>query len=294
MTGTDRQQLELRPLVLGAGGLVGAALAEHFERRYPHAIAATRVELDITDRWRLEAELERLQPNVVVNAAALANVDRCEADPLLARRVNEEGPAGLAAACAAVGCRLVHISTDYVFDGRIDREAEYDEADPPNPVNVYGLTKLRGELHVLERLAEALVVRTSFVFGPGRPTFVDAIVERLRRGRPVRAVPEWVNRPTHVSVIAAGVERLLLAGETGLWHLASPPAVDKLAFARRVAELAGEDPDRIEAVRAEDLGLPARRPARTPLSTARYERRFGPVLAGWEESLAAHVAAVRR
>ncbi|RMG42959.1 MAG: dTDP-4-dehydrorhamnose reductase [Acidobacteria bacterium] len=279
----------LRPLILGAGGLVGSALGEYFERRYPDTVSATRVELDITDRWRLEAELERLQPNVVINAAALADVDRCEADPLAARRINEEGPANLAAACAGARCKVVHISTDYVFDGNARRE--YDEADPPNPINVYGVTKLRGEMAVLERLPDALVVRTSFVFGPGRPTFADRILEALRRGERVRAVPQWINKPTHTGEIAAGVERLLLAGETGLWHVASSPAVDKLTFARKVAELAGFDPGSIEAVPPEALGLRAPRPLRTPLSTARYEARFGPVLGGWEAALAAHLAA---
>jgi dTDP-4-dehydrorhamnose reductase len=243
-------------------------------------MSAMRAELDITDRWRLEAEIERLQPTVVINAAAISDVDLCEREPELARLVNTEGPRSLAVACRNAGVRLIHFSTDYVFGGESSRE--YDEADPPGPVNEYGRSKLLGEMAVLETLVEAVVLRVSFVFGHGRKTFLDKILERAADGSgPIPVVDGWVSRPTSTEQICAGVELVLGSDVTGVWHLACPPAVSRAAFAREVLTLSGEDPGRAAPHPASDLKLEARRPEFSALSTARFERRFGPVIRTW-------------
>lgn len=281
-----------RPLVIGASGLVGSSLTEYLERRCPHTMSATRAELDVTDRWRLEAEIERLEPTVVINTAAVSDVDLCEREPELARLVNVEGPRSLAAACRSAGVRLVHLSTDYVFGGESSRE--YDEADPPDPVNEYGRSKLLGEMAVLETLVEAVVLRVSFVFGPGRRTFLDKILERAADGSgPIPVVDGWVSRPTSTAQICAGVELVLGSEVTGVWHLACPPAVSRAAFAREVLTLAGEDPDRVAPHPASDLELEARRPEFSALSTARFERRFGSVIRTWSQHVGEYLT-VRR
>jgi dTDP-4-dehydrorhamnose reductase len=272
--------LEIRPLVVGAAGLAGRAVTDRLEELYPHTVSATRAELDITDRWRTEAELERLRPTVVVNCAAEADVDACERDPEAALRINGDGPRHLAEACRNGGVRLIHLSTDYVFDGEAGaRGHEYDEADAPNPVNEYGRSKLLGEMAALETLADCAVVRVSFVFGPGRATFLDKVVAQARAGsEPLTVLDSWVNKPTHVAEIVRAIERLVAEGDvTGVLHLAGAPAVSRLAFAREVLRLIGDDPDRVRPLDPARLVLPARRPAATPLSTRRWEARFGPL-----------------
>lgn len=277
------QNLSIRPLIVGAGGLVGRTLTTHLEQRYPHTVSACRAEIDICDRWSTEAEIERLEPNVVINCAAMSNVDACEEDPEQARRINGEGPAHLAAICRRAGIRLIHFSTDYVFDGA--KQEEYDEADPVQPVNEYGWSKLRGEQAVLETLAEAVVLRVSFVFGGGRPTFIDKIAGQLLEGgaEPIPVFDGWVSRPTYTREIAKAVELLLESGETGLWHVANPPAGSRYDFARRVAEILGRGGERLVSVDPSTVDLPARRPPRSPLSTRRFEARFGAVLRNWTE-----------
>ncbi len=282
----------VRPLIVGAGGLLSLALADRLETLFPHTVSATEVELDIVDRWRVESEMERLRPTVVVNCAAISDVDACERDPALARRVNADGPAHLAAGCRNARIRLIHISTDYVFDG--EKGAEYVEEDPPNPINEYGRSKLLGEMAVLETLADAVVLRVSHLFGPGRPTFVDKIAAAARaKGGPIPVVDGWVTKPTHVGEVVRGVESLLASDATGLWHLACPPAVSRFGLARKVLELLGEDPARVAPVAAELLQLPARRPAATPLDTSRFEARFG-APRDWMTWVAEHLASAGR
>jgi dTDP-4-dehydrorhamnose reductase len=299
---TAGEDLAVRPLVIGAAGLVGRALADRLEELYPHTVSATRAELDLADRWRVEAEIERLAPTVAVNCAAVSDVDLCERDPLLARRVNAEGPAHLAAACANAGVRLIQVSTDYVFGGGQGRprsraagpvEMDYDEAEPPDPVNEYGRSKLLGEMAVLENLVDAVVLRVSFVFGPGRPTFLDKILARARGGSgPIPVIDDWTSKPTHVDEIVGAIVNFIGPGaaETGVWHVAGGGAgLSRLAFARAVLGLAGHDPARAVALDPAQLVLDARRPSATPLATRRYEARFGP-LRPWIEAARAYVA----
>ncbi len=290
----ESRELAVRPLVVGAEGLLGRFLAGQLEERYPHAVSATRTELDVTDRWRFEEELERLAPTVVVNAAAIADVDLCERNPDLAFRVNAEGAANVARACRNAGVRMIHFSTDYVFGAEPPAGPGFAEADPPAPVNEYGRSKLEGEQAVLETLADCVVMRVSFVFGPGRPTFVDRLIERARQpgGRP-SAVDSWATRPTGLDAIAETVDRVLDGGFTGLLHVAGAgPVVTRLAFARRALELAGEDPDRVIVQREDELDLDAPRPAATPLALDLHERTFGTPPRRWEDSLADYLASL--
>lgn len=272
----------IRPLIMGAGGLVGRELTDFMEARYPHTSSATRVEMDLTDRWRMEAELERLAPSVVINSAAWSGVDACERDPEQAFSINAHGPAHLAQICRNVGIKLVHISTDYVFDGT--KGEDYDEADPTNPVNVYGQSKLAGENAVLETLADAIVLRVSFVFGPGRQTYIDKLAEQaLTSDEPVPVIEGWLSKPTYTAQICQTIDELIRADETGIWHVANGPSGHRAGFARAVFELLGADPARIVGIDPSELTLDAKRPDATPLSTNRLEARFGSPLRTWTD-----------
>lgn len=289
MTAPD-PRLAIRPMIIGADGLVGGALNELLEPRFPHTVSATRTELDIVDRWATELDIERLDPTVIINTAAMSNVDEAEEDPETAAEINAEGAANLAAICRRGGRRLIHLSTDYVFDGLAGRE--YEEADPTGPVNVYGRTKLAGEQAILAGLADTVVLRISFVFGPGRETFFDRIARQAVAGSgPIRAIDGWVTRPTYNRDVARAVLALVTDPEaSGLFHFANAGAVSRFAFAREVVRLAGGDPARVEPVAPGALDLPALRPAATPLSTGLFARRFGWAPRPWSEAAREYLA----
>jgi dTDP-4-dehydrorhamnose reductase len=277
----------IRPLVTGSEGLFGHVLAERMEESYPDTVSATRAFFDITDYWSMTAELERLEPTVVVNTAAFSDVDGCELDPEKALRVNRTGPHNLARACRALGARLVHISTDYVFDGK--KATPYEEDDAPAPIQVYGASKRDGELAVLSELPEALIVRTSFLFGPGRSTFVDRVVERAREGEKVRAVLDWVNSPTYTVDLADIVVRLIESGAKGIVHAANSGSCSKFEFARAACRIAAVDDPPIEPIRLADLPLPAARPERTSFDLTHLGALLGAPPRSWEDALGAYL-----
>ena len=189
----------MRLLVTGAGGGVARAfLAQvpphHDVRAFEHG------HFDVGDFDAVMQTVVPLAPELIVNLAALAKVDACEADPERAFRDNAVGPHNLALAAREIGATLLHVSTDYVFDG--SKGAPYDEADTPNPLSVYGRSKLLGEEMVRRTVPEHLVVRTSFVFGGGAD-FLTGAVKRLIAGEEVRAVADRIGSPTDVTELAA-------------------------------------------------------------------------------------------
>ena len=273
----------IRPLVTGSDGLFGHVLAERLEEAYPDTVSATRAFFDITDYFGMTAELERLEPTIVINSAAFSDVDGCELDPEKALRVNRVGPHNLARGCRALGAKLVHISTDYVFDG--SKATPYGEDDSPAPIQVYGASKRDGELAVLAETPDALIVRTSFLFGPGRSTFVDRVVERARQGEKVRAVLDWVNSPTYTVDLADIVVRLIAADAKGIVHAANTGSCSKFEFARAACRIAAVDDPPLEPIRLADLPLPARRPERTPFDLTLLGALLGEPPRTWEEAL---------
>jgi dTDP-4-dehydrorhamnose reductase len=236
--------------------------------------------------------LDRIAPDVVINAAGFTDVNRAEL-PECRREVfgaNAEGPAALARECAARGAKLVHVSTDYVFDGA--SRVPYLEDAATGPLQVYGDSKLAGERAVLESSRSALVVRASTLYGPGRaarPHYVDAIREQLRERDVLEVVELPVASPTLAPDLADGIVRLLDVGAGGIVHVANQGACSRLELTRAVVELSGTG-DRVEVrVRAPGKSGPSR-PAYSALSTARFESLTGRCLRGWRQALAAYLA----
>jgi dTDP-4-dehydrorhamnose reductase len=277
------------PLVLGAGGRLGRAVEDFLSPLAPATIGATRAEIDITDYFRLCEELERLRPTLVVNCASLADVDRCEREPEVAMRVNADGAGFVARASRSVGARLIHVSTDCVFDGR--GSMPHSEDDPPAPLSRYGLSKWEGEKLVLAEDPEALVVRTNWLFGPAGGDFVERTLELARRERWVGGVVDQVGSPTYTPDLAQALAELAASPSSGVVHFTNSGACTRHEFALRIVEMAGiargleQRPQRWT-----DLGRPARRPANSLLSTARYTRITSRVPRPWSEALAEHLA----
>lgn len=267
-------------LVTGAAGTLGRALGRVCEvRGIAHRLLA-RAEMDVADPESVERAMRRFRPWAVVNAAGYVRVDDAEREPAACMRDNADGPAVLAAACARHGAALVAFSSDLVFDGA--RDTPYLEDHPVAPLGVYGRSKADAEARVLEAHPGALVVRTSAFFGPwDEHNFVAAALRTLAAGLPFVAADDATVSPTYVPDLANACLDLLVDGERGIWHLASPGAVTWAELARRAAELAGLDPGLVDGRPTAALGLAAARPPFSVLGSAR-----GVLLPSLEDALA--------
>jgi dTDP-4-dehydrorhamnose reductase len=271
----------VRVLVTGAGGQVGREVAAHL----PHheVVALTRTELDVADRDSVEQVLGTVLPHAVVNCAAYTNVDRCETDPEGAMAVNALGPRHLAAACSRVGAHLVHVSTDYVFDG--EKDGPYDEWDLPGPRSVYGRSKLGGEVEVARHASSWTVARTSWVFGRRGRDFVDTILGRAREGGPLRVVTDQRGCPTYAPDLAGMLARLAVERRQGVYHVTNQGACTWYELARAAVELAGLDPDVVGATTTAEFGRPAPRPANSVLANTALAASGLPPLRPWRAAL---------
>lgn len=255
-------------LVLGGRGTLGRALARICELRGLAHRRLRREDVDITSPASVAAALDAHRPWAVVNAAGFVRVDDAERDAARCFRENADGPAMLAAACAARGVALATFSSDLVFDGRLDRP--YVESDPPAPLNVYGRSKLAAEVRVRAAHPGALVVRTSAFFGPWDTyNFVTIALAALRRGERFACAHDLLVSPTYVPDLAHAVLDLLVDGADGVWHLANGGVTSWADLAREAARLAGTDPGLVDGVPAAALGLAAARPRMSALASER-------------------------
>ena len=286
----------MRWIVTGRTGQLGRCLTRQLEQDagVETVVAIGREELDLTDAGALGegvADWKLCGGDVVVNAAAYTAVDACETDLEAATAVNAIAPERMARACHEAGARFVHVSTDYVFDGQ--GAAPYREDHPTGPATAYGRTKLDGERRVLGACPDALVVRTSWVFGPGR-NFVGAILRQagLRRSGevagPLSVVDDQRGCPTYADDLATGIRELVAAGARGLVHLSNAEPATWWDFARAILDETGHGDLEIDRARTADLGLPAPRPAYSVLDNGRAAE-LGVELRSWREALVAYL-----
>jgi dTDP-4-dehydrorhamnose reductase len=281
----------MKVVITGAGGLVGGCLARRFGCEH-EVLVPRRVELDVTDADAVNRFIKEARPRLVINCAVLG-VDECERDPEAARAVNVEAPRALAAAAASACAEFLHFSTNYVFDG--EGREPYDEPDEPRPVNVYGLTKAEGERAAFEAHPHTYVVRTSWVFGAGKESFLSTAHRELAGGRRVRAISDTWASVTYVEDLALRVEEILSAGRHGLYHVVNEGVCTYEDFAREAARLAGLDEEvtarLVETVTESHVRRPARRPRYTPLRCTTSAELGLPPLRHWREALADFAAA---
>lgn len=284
----------MRALVVGSLGQLGRELVSQLGGEV--AWAGDRAELDITRPEAVSTVVARARPDVVFNATAYNKVDGAETEPAVAFEVNALGPRLLALAAREANALVVHVSTDYVFDGAATRP--YREEDCPRPLGVYGISKLSGEQLVAASGCEHLVLRTSGLIGRRGSeqkggSFVERILTQARAGKPLRVVADQVFAPTGASDLAAAAIALARKGARGLVHVTNDETCTWHDLATAALELAGLDVP-VERIRAADLGLPARRPAYSVLDTARYRSLGLPPLRPWREALADCLAAPAR
>ena len=227
MSALNSEERERTTLILGANGMLGRDLAAVF----PGARLCGHKDLDITDEAAAKAYILDVKPDLVINAAGYTNVDGCEDDPETAFAVNGDAPGYIAAACRAVGARLIHYSTDYVFDGS---KTEYVESDEPNPINVYGVSKLRGERKIAEKMDDYRIIRTSWLFGRHGKNFVETIRHLSQENETVRVVTDQVGKPTYTMDLARKTAEIADC-PPGIYHVTNDGVCSWYEFARAFA-----------------------------------------------------------
>ncbi len=270
-----------RALVLGGTGMLGRAVAAEGRRRGASVLALSRAQGDLADATGLLGWADRFTPEVVINCAAFTRVDDCETERAQAMKTNGEDVAHVTAAAERCGAHLVHVSSDYVFDGTASRP--YRPEDSTGPRSAYGESKLLGEARALA-YPHTAVVRASWLFGPGGPNFAATMVRLIRSGRtPLRVVDDQVGAPTYTPFLARGLWDLADRRATGIVHYQNREPVSWHGFARAIADIVAPDTE-VVPVATSEFPRPAERPAYSVLDTTSFEslvgRRVEPWLAG--------------
>ena len=275
-------------LITGSLGQLGRSLTRTCARRGIMHEGRDIDTLDIGDATAVTRWIETAKPSVVINCAAMTAVDDCEVNEGTALRVNGTAVGFLAAACDAVGSRLVHISTDYVFAG--DRRRPYRENDPVGPINAYGRSKLRGE-ELAASAKRHLIVRTAWLYGLGGRNFVETIRRQIEGGSvQLRVVTDQRGSPTFCDDLAEAVLDLILADAHGVVHAVNAGETTWHGFAVAIARLLGSDVE-IAKVTTDEYPRPARRPAYSVLDTVLLRALIGRPMPTWEDALKRYVEA---
>jgi dTDP-4-dehydrorhamnose reductase len=274
-------------LITGAAGMVGTDLQEALAIRGEDFLPLTRSDLDITDSRAVTAAAVEARPSIIVNCAGYTRVDAAESNERLANAINGSSVELLAQAANAVDALLVHISSDFVFDGRSQRP--YDINDATAPLSIYGRSKLLGE-HAATHARKHVIVRTSWLFGVNGANFVEAIRNQIQKGtNPIRVVNDQRGRPTYTRHLAEAIIRIANLDARGMIHYADEPECTWYDFASAIVEELGSGVT-VKPVATEDFPRPAARPAYSVLSTERYERLTGVTPESWRDGLREYLA----
>jgi len=282
-----------RIVVFGAGGRLGAALARDYAADH-EILAWGRQEADLSNPDRVADMVRQAAPDFVINSAAMTNVDECEKERAKSELVNATAPGSIAKAATAVGARMIHISTDYIFSG--EKTAPYTEEDEPAPVSWYGETKLAGERAVMHAEGRHAVVRVSWVFGPDRDSFVDKALQTAIRGEPVKAVADKWSSPAYTVDIGEALKALLNPNAPdGIYHVCNSGictwmdwAAEAIAVAERTGILAPGH--QVEPLRLADISaMIARRPVHSGMACRRIESLLGRPMRTWQDAVADYV-----
>jgi dTDP-4-dehydrorhamnose reductase len=290
----------MRVLLTGANGQVGWELSNRGGQRGFEVLALNRSDLDITDPVSVRKEVNRSGASLVVNAAGYTAVDQAESEPELAFAANRDGPAYLASACAKSGIPLVHISTDYVFDGQ--KKGAYLVTDPVSPLSVYGKSKAAGEVEVRQHLREHFILRTGWVYGIHGDNFVKTMLGLARKREVVKVVADQYGCPTYAADLAETIltiaAQLLKGGQVhwGTYHYCGQGVTTWHGFAEEIFRLASGYASlkvkRVEPISTSEYPTPATRPSSSILDCSVLESTFNIHPQPWAESLAQMLAAM--
>lgn len=282
-----------RILIIGSQGRLAGSLLANWSKTYS-VEGLSRMELDVSDTDSIERVLAQREFDILVNGTGLTNVDRCESARDEAQRVNAVAPGVMAKCAAQRGARLIHFSTDYIFDGA--KREPYTEEDEPRPLGFYGVTKLDGEQRVLACDARHMVVRVSWVFGPTKPSFVESIIERAMRDNRVEAIEDKFSSPTSADDAAGWLEFFFNpTAPGGIYHACNEGACSWREYGAKALEFAAEaglplKSRHVEAIRLSDMKqFIAPRPVFSILSTRKLASTTGITPRHWHDALRDHI-----
>jgi dTDP-4-dehydrorhamnose reductase len=289
----------VKVLVTGAAGLLGREVWRLFERDHElTAVGRTQPpyvgehqwkECDLRDAARSYDTVTRVNPDLIVNCASYNNVDGAESEPDEAYRGNAVVARNLALAAQRFDAELMHVSTDYVFDGEQTPEGGYREFDACRPVSRYGESKWWAEQLVQQLSQKFFIVRTSWLFGPGRATWIDSVHQAPQQAKTITAVKDMVSAPTYTVDLAAAMLALAVSKRFGIYHLTNEGFCSRVELAKRVLTLAGQgDYSNLKVVTQDQLRLPARRPANSGLQNLAWRLNGFQRMRPWQEALGAH------
>ncbi len=283
----------MKIVIIGAGGRLGAALVREFGAKYDLA-GFDHAQLDLSNLHDLREKLGGMNFDVLINAAAFTNVDFCETQRDQAFLINAEAPRVLANLCGEKGAKLIHFSTDYVFDG--EKRAPYTEEDQANPISAYGESKLAGEKNVLAAEDGHLVVRVSWVFGPDRPSFIDAMIKRAQQDEKIDAISDKFSTPTYTHDIARMLPQFFDRDvEGGILHFANAGKCSWQEYAQWALDCCERIGVSLKATTVGACKLTdmkswvARRPVFSVLSTAKYTELTGTPPRAWREAVTDYI-----
>lgn len=277
----------MRVMLTGAGGMLGWDWAVAMEKRGWEVIRLTHEELDIGYPRKVQKMVSGMSPDLIANAAAFTKVDACEYARDLAMKINFEGAANLAQSAHDKGIPLVHISTDYVFDGK--KPEPYLEDDKANPVSAYGESKWLGERAIREITDLHCIVRASWLFGHHGPNFVETVIRLAQSGRPLQMVNDQAGAPTYTLDLAEALCDLVAAKAYGTFHLTGGGACTWFEFARAILEGIGSNTP-LAPISSDELHRPARRPSNSRLADTRTAALGMKPLRNWREALADYLS----
>ncbi|MCK4846612.1 MAG: dTDP-4-dehydrorhamnose reductase [Deltaproteobacteria bacterium] len=282
----------MKILLIGAGGMLGHDVAALLESKCDLTLSSIDY-IDITDEAKVIEVLKREEWDVVVNTAAYTNVDGAETNEAMAFEVNGEGAGNLARACNAIGAKLIHISTDFVFDGA--SSIPYTESSQPAPLSVYGGSKLAGEEAVMREDGDYIIIRTSWLYGVGGDNFPDKIISLARDRNILSIIFDQVGTPTHTLDLAEAVWNLIDSkADSGIYNFSNEGVASWYDFAYLAVELARKEGivlklDTLRPIRTEEYPTAAKRPAFSVLDKAKYKRATGAAIAHWTKSLGGYM-----
>ena len=282
----------MKILVIGSHGMLGKDLVNRLpslsDPKYScnEVIAVDREHIDITHGENTSKFIVQAKPDVIVNCAAFSNVDACETQISEAFAVNATGARNVALAGKQTGAKIIHISTDYVFDG--NKNQPYIETDKPDPISVYGKSKLEGELVVQEIGGNYVIIRTAWLFGPFRRNFVTAILELGRKNRSVSVVTDQHGSPTYTRDLSDAIRTAISKDLQGIYHVTNSGTCSRYEWARKIFELTGNQVSVI-SLKTADYKRAARVPQNSSLDCTKYTTTTGQKMRSWQEALREYI-----
>ena len=282
----------MKVLVIGAHGMLGRNLVNRLtnlsDPKNPgnEIISVDREHVDITHGENTSKFIAEVKPDVVINCAAFSNVDACETQIPEAFAVNATGARNVALAGKQTGAKVIHISTDYVFDG--SKNKPYIETDKPHPISVYGKSKLEGELAVQEISSNYVIVRTAWLFGPYRKNFVITILDLGRKKRSVSVVTDQQGSPTYTADLSDAIRTVILKDLRGIYHVTNSGTCSRYEWARKIFELTGNQVS-VLPLKTADYKRTAKVPQNSSLDCTKYTLATGQKMRPWQEALEEYI-----